>query len=766
MTERPSSNRIRVPHAAHWGAFYAIVEDGTLVGIEPFEHDPVPSPILGSVLDAPYADCRIQRPSIRRGWLENGPIGGAVRGAEDFVDVPWDEALDRVAAELARVRAKFGNDSIFGGSYGWSSAGRFHHAKTQLQRFLGCIGGFTNAVNNYSLAAAMAVLPHILGSYQACAGPVTSWDSIIRSSRFVIAFGGLAFKNLQITPGGPGAHECPPMIAAARRAGVRFVNISPNRSDMDPSADAEWIPIRPNTDTALMLAMCHVLLEENRADIDFLETYCVGSDRVVAYLRGEVDGQAKTPEWAAEITGVPAETCRRLAREAASCRTMVTTAWSLQRADHGEQPFWATVALAAFLGQIGLPGGGLAFGHGSMGGLGTPRRPIRPPDFPKGPNPIETAIPVARIADMLLDPNGTYAFNGKTCTFPDIRLVYWCGGNPFHHHQDLNRFVEAFRRPETIIVHDSWWTPTARMADIVLPATTTLERDDIGASDRDRFILAMKKAIEPVGDARNDHAVFRDLARRFGAEDAFTEGLTEAEWIRRIYETARESAKTKGVDVPPFDVFWDRGYAEIPAPSEPFDLYADFRADPEGAPLATPSGKIELFSERVNGFGYAECPGFPAWLEPCEWLGSPLAETYPIHLISNQPKARLHSQLDFGRASLADKIDGLEPLVLNPVDADARGIANGEKVRVFNGRGTTHAAARVSNDVMPGVAVLATGAWYRPTEWGRAGAPELNGNPNVLTPDIGTSRLGQGPIAHSTLVEIEPADTDFSRQDT
>ena len=766
MTEHPSSNRMRVPHAAHWGAFYAIVEDGKLVGVEPFERDPAPSLILESVLDAPYADSRIRRPSIRRGWLENGPTGGAVRGGDDFVEMSWDDALDRIAAEVTRVRSQFGNASIFGGSYGWSSAGRFHHAKTQLQRFLGCAGGFTNAVNNYSLAAAMAVLPHILGSYQACAGPVTSWDSIIRSGQLVIAFGGLAFKNLQITPGGPGAHESPPMIAAAKRAGVRFVNISPQRSDMDSSVDAEWVPIRPNTDTALMLAMCHVLLEENLADLDFVETYCVGGDRVAAHVRGETDGQAKTPEWAAKITGVPAGTCRRLAREAAACRTMVTTAWSLQRADHGEQPFWATVTLAAFLGQIGLPGGGVAFGHGSMGGLGTPRNPIRSPDFPKGLNPVETAIPVARIADMLLHPNGTYEFNGNTYTFPDIRLVYWCGGNPFHHHQDLNRFVEAFRRPETIIVHESWWTPTARMADIVLPATTTLERDDVGASDRDRFILAMKKAIEPVGDARNDHAIFCDLARRLGVEDAFTEGLSEAKWIRRIYETARDGAKSNGVNLPSFDVFWDQGYVEIAAPAEPYDLFADFRADPCGAPLATPSGKIELFSERVNGFGYAECPGFPVWLEPCEWLGSPVAETYPIHLISNQPKTRLHSQLDFGRVSLTDKTGDLEPIVMNPADAEARNVRNGEKVRVFNGRGTTFAAARVTDEVMPGVAVLATGAWYRPTEWGCAGAPELNGNPNVLTPDVGTSRLGQGPIAHSTLVEIEPAATDISGQDT
>ena len=144
-----------------------------------------------------------------------------------------------------------------------------------------------------------------------------------------------------------------------------------------------------------------------------------------------------------------------------------------------------TTTLAAMLGQIGSPGGGCGFGYGSMNGYGVPVPNFSTPSMPSATNPANSAIPVARISDMLLNPGAPYQFNGQDLTYPDIRMVYWCGGNPFHHHQDLNRLVEAWRKPETIVVNEIWWTATAKHADIVLPATSTLERNDIGASSRD-----------------------------------------------------------------------------------------------------------------------------------------------------------------------------------------------------------------------------------------------------------------------------------------
>jgi biotin/methionine sulfoxide reductase len=370
-----------------------------------------------------------------------------------------------------------------------------------------------------------------------------------------------------------------------------------------------------------------------------------------------------------------------------------------------------------------------------------------------GPNPLAQTIPVARMADLLLEPGGRYEFNGRSQVYPDIKLVYWAGGNPFHHHQDLNRLRRAFERPETIVVNEPWWTATARHADIVLPATTTLEREDVGASSRDRYVIAMHRAIEPVGEARDDYDIFAALARRFGTEASFTEGRSKRDWIRFLYDRARQAALERNLPMPDFDTFWSEGWAEIPEPADDFVLFGDFRADPERHRLNTPSGRIELYSATIAGFGYDDCPGHPTWLEPAEWLGSAAARTYPLHLVSNQPRTRLHSQLEMAPASLADKVDGREALWIHPADASARGIAAGDAVRVFNGRGACLAGAVVTDRVRPGVVQLAAGAWFEPVA-GDEGL-ENRGNPNVLTYDRGTSRLGQGCAALSALVEVE-----------
>jgi len=365
---------------------------------------------------------------------------------------------------------------------------------------------------------------------------------------------------------------------------------------------------------------------------------------------------------------------------------------------------------------------------------------------------------VARIADALLEPGGAYDFDGQRRNYPDIRLIYWCGGNPFHHHQDLNRLVKAWRRPETIIVNEPWWTATAKFSDIVLPSTTTLERNDIGATTRDRFILAMEQTIEPVGEARNDYDIFRGLARRMGTEAAFSEGRDEAEWLRHLYDRARQRAAEGDVTLPSFDGFWRDGYVEVAPPESPHVMFADFRSDPDLFRLPTPSGKIEIFSATVDGFGYDDCPGHPVWLEPVEWLGGTVAKRYPLHMISNQPSTRLHGQMDNGTLSRDSKIHGREPIWLHPADAAARELASGDIVRVFNDRGALLAGVVVTDDVRPGVVQLATGAWYDPADPAAADSLDKHGNPNVLTLDKGTSRLGQGPIAQSALVEIEKFD--------
>ncbi len=746
----------RHQHSAHWGAFQAIVEDGRFVGVEPFGRDSQPSPISAALPDAVYSRARIAHPMVRKSWLDGGP-GSATehRGADPFVRVGWDEALRLVGDEIERVRNRFGNAAIFAGSYGWASAGRLHHPVTLVKRFFNTIGGFTNQVGNYSVGAGLVILPYVVGTTRATGGPLTSWDGIARDTELFVSFGGLPLKNAQVADGGIADHSLEHWQRQAKAGGVTFVNVSPNRSDCADFLEAEWIAPRPNTDVALMLGLAHTLATEGLADRSFLDRYCVGYERFADYLLGSRDGTPKDAEWASAISDVPAETIRALARRMARCRTMLNTNLSLQRGDHGEQPFWMTVVLAAMLGQIGLPGGGFGLGYGSISGMGVPQTEVRPLRMPVGGQAIDSFVPVARFVDMLLNPGASIDWNGRTVTFPDVHMVYWAGGNPFSHHQDTNRMISAFQRPDTIVVHEPWWTPMARMADVVLPVTTSLERNDIGASSRDRFLMKMERAIDPVGEARNDFDVFAALARRFGTLEAFTEGRDEMGWLRHLYDTTRDNARSAGVALPDFDDFWRAGYAEVPPPNAPYVMFADFRDDPDGHPLKTPSGRIEIYSETIAAFGYDDCPGHPTWLEPAEWLGAERARDYPLHVLSNQPRARLHSQLDCATVSRASKVQGREAVWINTADAAERGIRDGDVVRLFNGRGALLAGAHVTDDMRPGVLQLPTGAWYDPLEPGVPGTLDVHGNPNVITLDKGTSKLAQGPVAQTALVQVE-----------
>jgi len=746
----------RFRNQSHWGAFWAEVEDGRVVGVSPFEHDPNPSPLIDSIPGATHSENRVTAPMVRKGWLENGPTGtGEGRGREPFVRVSWDKAYELVADELSRVKSEHGNESILGGSYGWSSAGIFHYARTQVRRFLFSFGGCTDQSANYSFGSATFFVPHIVGNLQSVTGPNTSWSAIHNNADLVVFFGGVNTGNGQVARGGSVAHAIVPWLKKITDKGIDVVNVSPCRDDVPDFMAADWIAVAPNTDTALMLALAHTLISEGLHDAAFLDRYCAGFDRVLPYLMGESDGQTKDADWAAHITGIEADRIRALARRMAAGRTFMSATWSLQRGDHGEMPYWALILLASALGQIGLPGGGFAFGHGSTGGMGEERPLFNPPSLSMGRNPVNFAIPAARLTDALSLPGEEIDHNGKKITYPDIRLVYWAGGNPFHHHQDLNRLVRAWRRPDTVIVHEPWWTAAARHADIVLPATTTLERNDIGAAGRDPYLTKMEKAIDPVGEAKNDYDIFSELSRRLGCEETYTEGRGEEGWLRFLYESCRNGALHNEAPMPDFDTFWEEGHYRIPAREAEYTLFQEFRADPVKAKLRTPSGRIELYSEKIEGFGYDDCPPHATWLEPAEWLGSEMAVDYPLHMISSQPTTRLHSQMDGQGVAAASKIAGREPVYMSPQDAAARGISHGDLVRVFNGRGACLAGANVTEDMRPGVIRLMTGAWYSPEQPGSDATTCLHGNPNMLTLDKGTSKLSQAPIAQTALVQIE-----------
>jgi biotin/methionine sulfoxide reductase len=275
-----------------------------------------------------------------------------------------------------------------------------------------------------------------------------------------------------------------------------------------------------------------------------------------------------------------------------------------------------------------------------------------------------------------------------------------------------------------------------------------------GAAHRDRYVIAMQQVIAPVGEARSDFAIFSELARRLGCEEAYTQGRGEMAWLRHLYGRWREKLRTNEAAIPDFDAFWAEGFLEIPRRADDYVLLSAFREDPHKAPLVTPSGRIELYSERIAGFGYADCPPHPFWLEPAEWLGAGDAKHFPLHLVSSQPRHRLHSQMDGGPVSALGKVAGREAVAINPQDAAARRIAEGDVVRVFNHRGECLAGATLTDAVRLGVIRLSCGAWYDPADSGDTPIC-AHGNANLLTFDRGTSRLGQGPSSATALVEVE-----------
>ena len=735
--------------SSHWGTYHPVVKDGRLVDMRPFAEDSDPSAIGKGLVGAVDGPTRITAPVVRKGWLE-GRRGR--RGGDEFVEVSWEKAEQLVADELARVRAEHGNQAIYAGCYGWASAGRFHHAQSQIHRFLNCIGGYVKSLNTYSFAAAEVIIPHVLGDFRGFIYDQTSWQSIIDEGGLFVGFGGLPLKNAQINQGGTGGHVQKGFVERAHAAGVEFVNISPLATDMPANIQADWLAVRPNTDTALILGLCHTLLNEGLHDTAFLARYCVGFNDFAAYLRGAGDDTPKTADWAAGLCGLAADDIRALARRMASSRTMISLSWSLTRQAYGEQPMWAGIVLAAMLGQIGLPGGGVGIGYSAVNRVGYDLHRLSLASVPQGINPVRDFIPVARIADMLLQPGTAFDYNGGRYTYPDLKLIYWAGGNPFHHHQDLSRLTRAWQIPQTVIAHEWCWNGLARHSDIVLPVTTPVERSDIAMTPLDPYLVSMEQAIAPVGAARDDYDIFTSLSRKMGTEEAFTEGRTSEDWQRWLYEVSQQRLSRSGLELPSYDQFRAAGWHKLPLPETTNIMFSDFRRDPEAHPLKTPSGRIEIYSETVAGFAYDDCPGHPVWLAPPEWLGTD-DKDYPLHLLSNQPRTKLHSQLDQGQVSAAAKVKGREEAFMNPEDAHPRGITDGMVIRLFNARGAIYAGVRVTDRIRPGVVMVPTGAWLDPDP----DNPSLckHGNPNMLAPDRPTSKLAQGPAAHSCLVQAE-----------
>lgn len=746
----PNSFDGRVFHATHYGPFEGVVRDGKLVGLNTImDIDARPTEMLTTgVMDRTYDKSRINYPMVRKSYLdgwETGDIKPELRGKEEYVRVDWDTAWSLTAKALLDTATNHGNEAIFSSSYGgWSNAGTFRPNVLQ-GRLMNLIGGCTVTAGDWSAGASQVALPHIIGDMEVYSTQ-SAWETIRDHCEVFVLVGCDPIKNnrveYRVADHGMYAHW-----ETIRDSGVKFISINPQKTASDAYLDAEWVQIVPNTDVALFCAMANHVLAEGLEERAYMEKYTVGSEKWIAYLKGETDGVEKTPEWAAGITGIDAAKIREMAELFAKSNTNIAGAWALQRAQHGEMTHWAIINFAALTGKIGKPGCGVGFSwHYGNGGMPASGK-SNPAGLSQGRNFVKTVCPASRITDMLENPGKEVFYNGNTHTYPDVKVVFNAGNNFMSHQQDTNRLIRALHKVETVVSVDVWWTAATRWCDIVLPAASTLEQDDIssGGTYSNDKVYAMKKMIEPVGESLPDYEVFEGLADTLGLWAQFTDGEDKMYHVKAAYEKSSAAAHT------PFDAFWEKGFArqEVPEEARKWTRHGEFFNDPEGAPLHTSSGKIEMFCEDFAKLDIDDMPGMPIWMEKHEYLGN--AKEGQLHVVSPHPWFRLHSQMDQSENLRAlYKVQGREPVRINTEDAAARGIEDGDLVELYNDRGTVIAGAVVSDEIMPGVVSIYEGAWPQLDSKGRCNS----GLVNFLTSTQRSSGVAQATTANTTLCSM------------
>ncbi|TOL12499.1 trimethylamine-N-oxide reductase TorA [Vibrio parahaemolyticus] len=757
---------------SHWGAFRAHIYAGKVQEIKPLELDKNPTEMLNGIKGIIYSPSRVRYPMVRLDWLKKHKYSADTRGNNRFIRVTWDEALDLFYRELERVQKEYGPWALHAGQTGWNQTGSFNNCTAHMQRAVGMHGNFITKVGDYSTGAGQTIMPYVLGSTEVYAQG-TSWSEILENSDNIILWANDPVKNLQVGWNCE-THESFKYLAELKekvaKGEINVLSVDPVKNKTQRYLENDHLYINPMTDVAFMLAVAHVLYNENLYDKKFIDTYCLGFEEFIQYVQGKTkDKVEKTPEWAAAICGVKADKIREFARMLVSGRTQILMGWCIQRQEHGEQPYWAAAVVAAMVGQIGLPGGGISYGHhyssigvpstGFAGPGGFPRnldQGMKPKWDNNDFNGYSRTIPVARWIDCLLEPGKEINYNGGKVKLPDFKMMVISGCNPWHHHQDRNRMKKAFRKLQTVVTIEFAWTATCRFSDIVLPACTQWERNDIDVygSYSNKGLIAMHRLVDPLFQSKPDFQIMSELTQRFGRREEYTRGMSEMEWIESLYNDCKKANEGK-FEMPEFNEFWEKSVLDF-GEGKPWVRHADFRKDPELNPLGTPSGFIEITSRKIGRYGYEHCQEHPMWFEKSERShGGPGSEKYPFWLQSCHPDKRLHSQMcesEEFRATYA--VQGREPVYINPIDAKAKGIKDGDLVRVFNGRGQLLAGAVLTDSYPRGVIRIEEGAWYGPLNE-KEGAICTYGDPNTLTQDIGSSELAQATSANTCIVDFE-----------
>lgn len=670
------------------------------------------------------------------------------RGEGNFVPISWDEALDILSSEILRVREKYGNEAILV-PYGTGSYNQINGRQTAA-RLMNLMGGSLGYYNSYSWACISRATPYVYGT-SVTGNQRQDWVN----SKYIIMWG---WNPAEMRDGTNSEF----FIKKAREKGAKVVCIDPRMSMSAVALADEWIPIRPGTDVAMMSAMAYTIINENLHDKAFIEEYCVGFDKsqmpegceneesYLDYISGTRDGVPKTPEWAEEICSVEAATIRRIAREYATQKPSVLyQGYGMQRRAYGEQVVIAGCVLPAITGNVGISGG-WAGGLALQANDGGPFWNV----FPTGRNPVKASIPVFLWTEAILrgtEMGTDEGLRGTDKLDSNIKLIWNVASNILiNQHADTNRSAKILKDHslvEFIAVQDQFMTPSAKFADLVLPVCTQLETWGLqdGWKYGDEVILG-PKVNEPPFETKSDYQICAELAERFGVREEFTQNRSERGWIEWAVERYKN---TRFPEVPDLDSMIENNIGVYSKPVvKPAVAFADFRKDPAANPLNTPSGKIEIFSKTLFDMEKPETiPAVPKYIQEWESPFGEEAKRFPLQALGHHYMSRVHST--------HDGIDWLEEafpqrVFINPIDAEKRGISDGEEILVYNDRGKIMIPCRVTPKIMPGVVNIPQGAWWKPDKNGI----DRRGNINVLTSHRWTP-LAFGNAQHTIMVEVE-----------
>ena len=778
-----------------------------------------------------YSPDRILTPMRRVDFDPDGERHPENRGKSGYVPISWDEALGLVAGEIKRVKTEHGQGSVVFNHPSHQTWGNIGYWTSTLYRFFNAIGATRLNHNPDSWEGWYWGATHHWGNTMrlGCAEPYGTVEDLLREAELVVFWS----SDPESTSGLYAGHEGSLRRTWLKELDIPTVHIDPYLNATASFLGGKWIAPRPGTDTALALAIAQVWIAEGLYDREFVAQRTVGFEVWARYITGADDGVPKTPEWQQPETGVAAREVRALARLWGKKRTYLAAGgWGngfggACRGPTGHQWARAMVCLAAMqgLGRPGVNFGNLQWGTpvdtsfyfpgyaegGFSGDLNNTASSIslyqRMPHLPSINTPVQQ-IPRLSLPEAILQGSAEgYPRDGRSIEgqfvpmrYPapghaPVRLFYRFGGSNFGTMPDAGRYVDMYRSPnlEFVVNQSIWFEGEARYADVILPACTSFERWDIsewsGVSGfahhaqvqlNHRVVTLQHQCIEPLGESKSDYRIFLELSQRLGLGAYFSEGMSEIDWVQRMFEASDLPRRVS------WKKFLRKGYYVVPSPPEHLRAPTAYRwfnegrkkdlPEPHPLPseykggyldgLQTPSGKFEFECATLKRFAPedAERPPILKYVRSHEAPGTGRAAEFPLQLVTPHPRFSFHTQGDGKHSSVNDLkehrvlIDGhyFWVLRMNPADARARGIGENALVRIFNQQGAVLCAARLTHCARPGVVHgYEASARYEPVgEPGRS--MDIGGTLNLLTPKRPQFKRSHSLGNSNCLVEVAP----------